>query len=137
MQVESLISGFGTMILVLLLFLAVRRESLAVAGAWLLLTCMRLLGDSVTSLTQGASIAVGMSVFIFVLMRYGLLAGIATQVFVWLWNYPLTADFSVWYAGRALFAIVIGVGLATYGFYTSLAIRPLSLGGSKLSNGIG
>lgn len=86
-----------------------------------------MLGDSVASLAQGISIALGMSLFIFVLMRYGLLAGVASQFFIWLWNYPLTFDFSAWYAGSGIFAIVIGAGLAFYGFYTSIARHLLSL----------
>lgn len=132
MQVESLVSGFGTMILVLLFYLLVRREWLAVAGVWLLLTTMRLLGDNVGSLAQVFSVALGMSLFIFVLMRYGLLAGVASQFFIWLWNYPLTADFTTWYAGSGIFAIIIGAGLAFYGFYTSIARRSFALGDSRL-----
>jgi serine/threonine-protein kinase len=123
LQVEILVSGFGTMILVLLFYLLVKREWLAVTGVWLLLTVMRMLGDSVTSITQSISIGVGMALFIFVLMRYGLFAGIASQFFIWLWNYPLTLDFSTWYASSGIFAMVIGVALASYGFYTSLALR--------------
>jgi serine/threonine-protein kinase len=132
MQVESLVSGFGTMILVLLFYLLVRREWLAVAGVWLLLTMMRLLGERVDSLSQVFSIAVGMALFIFVLMRFGLLAGVASQFFIWLWNYPLTADLTTWYAGSGIFAIVIGVGLAFYGSYTSIARRSFALRDSRL-----
>jgi len=62
--------------------------------------------------------------FMAVLMRYGLLAGIAAQFFTWCWNYPLTADFSTWYAGSGQFAIAIAAGVAIYGFYCCLARQP-------------
>ena len=85
---------------------------------------MRILGENATSLTQELSIGLQLALFIIVLMRYGLLAAIAAQFFTWCWNYPLTADFSAWYAGSGQFAIIIAVGLAIYGFYTCLARQP-------------
>ena len=48
-------------------------------------------------------------------------AGIAAQFFTWCWNYPLTADFSVWYAGAGQFGVVMAAAVAIYGFYTCLA----------------
>lgn len=126
MQVDSLISGFGTMILVLLAYLGLRREWLAVTGVWLLLTFMRVLGENAASPAQELSIALQLALFIIVLMRYGLLAAIAAQFFTWCWNYPLTADLSAWYAGSGEFALAIASGLAVYGFITCLA-RPLRL----------
>jgi hypothetical protein len=34
---------------------------------------------------------------------------------------PITSDFSSWYAGSTLFAFIVIMSLAIYGFYTSLA----------------
>ena len=127
MQVDSLISGFGTMILVLLFYLGLRREGLAVTGVWLLLASMRMLGENAASPMQELSIALQLALFIVVLMRYGLLAAIAAQFFTWCWNYPLTADLSAWYAGSGEFALAIVTGLAVYGFYTCLARPPRPL----------
>lgn len=124
MQVESLVTGFGTMILILLSYLGLRREWLAVTTVWLLLVSVRALGESATSPAQMLSIAVQLALFMIVLMRYGLLAGIAAQFFTWWWHFPMTADFSSWYAGSGQFAIVIATGLAVYGFYTCLGRQP-------------
>lgn len=124
MQVESLVTGLGTMMLVLLFYLGVRREWLAVAGVWLLLAFVRILGEDATSLGQSLSIALQAVLYMIVLMRYGLLALIAAQFFTWYWNYPLTADVSTWYAGSGQFAMAIAAGLAIYGFYTCLARQP-------------
>ena len=127
-QVQSLISGFGTMILVLLLYLGLRREWLAVAVVWLLVTSLRLLEDGSISAVHFIAIGIEFALSFVVLMRYGLLAAIAAQFFTWCWNYPLTGDFSAWYAGNGQFAMVIAAALAVYGFYTSLARRPLKTG---------
>jgi hypothetical protein len=124
MQIDSLIHGLGAMILVLLFYLGLRREWLAVAGVWLLLVSMRILGENATTMVQGLTIGLELALFMIVLMRYGLLAAIAAQFFTWCWNYPLTADFSVWYAGGGQFAMLIAAGLAVYGFYTCLARQP-------------
>ena len=35
-------------------------------------------------------------------------------------TYPLTTNFSVWYATPTIFALVIALGLAIYGFYISI-----------------
>src|SRR5436853_6309010 len=105
-------------------YVGLRREGLAVTGVWLLLVCMRILREDATSLTQELSIGLQLALFIMVLMRYGLLAAIAAQFFTWCWNYPLTADFSAWYAGSGQFAIIIAVGLALYGFYSCLTRQP-------------
>lgn len=37
--------------------------------------------------------------------------------------YPMTTDFSAWYAPSTIFALVIALGLAIYGFYTSIGGR--------------
>lgn len=41
---------------------------------------------------------------------------------------PITSDFSSWYAGSTLFVFVVLIGLAVFGFYTSLAGQPLFKG---------
>jgi hypothetical protein len=59
-------------------------------------------------------------------MRFGLLALIvAFSVAGALGNFPLTADFSTWYAGSSLFAIASVLALAAYALFTALAGRPL------------
>ena len=58
-----------------------------------------------------------------------LLATMVAQLFFFLTRpYPLTTDFSVWYATSTIFALVIALGLAIYGFY-------ISLGGQRVFGG--
>ena len=58
---------------------------------------------------------------VFVAARSGILALYATFLVVGLiYNYPLTLDFSRWYAGRSLFVLLIIVGLAFSGFWSAL-----------------
>ena len=44
--------------------------------------------------------------------------------------YPMTTDFSVWYAPSMVFALALAVGIAVYGFYISLGGQ--SLFGNRL-----
>ena len=66
---------------------------------------------------------------VFLLYRYGLLALItALFYFHLLIFFPITSDFSAWYAGDYVLAIIICLGIAVFGFYTSLAGQPLFRG---------
>jgi len=57
-----------------------------------------------------------------VVTRFGLLAFVATAVTYRLTTtFPITADFSAWYAGGSLFSLIIVAALGVYGFYISLA----------------
>jgi hypothetical protein len=61
---------------------------------------------------------------VFVMIRFGLLALVANNVaFTILQHFPLTTQFSAWYAGIGLTGILLIVALAFYGFYTSLGGR--------------
>jgi hypothetical protein len=63
----------------------------------------------------GAALIVG------TLYRYGLLTLLSAQAFFHVWVFfPITTEFSAWYAGDFVLALVIFVALAAYGFYTSL-----------------
>jgi len=50
---------------------------------------------------------------------------VASSVCLALTDFPLTTDFSAWYAGSSLFAIASVLTLAAYAIYTALAGRPL------------
>lgn len=39
--------------------------------------------------------------------------------------FPITSDFSAWYAADFVLALLIALALAGFGFYTSLAGEPL------------
>ena len=56
-----------------------------------------------------------------VVARFGLLATMAHQLFFFLAiMYPMTTDFSAWYAPSMVFALALAAGIAVYGFYTLL-----------------
>jgi hypothetical protein len=63
---------------------------------------------------------------VFALIRFGVLA-LLSGIFVLLTlrAFPLTADFSAWYAGSSLFAIGSIFALTAYALHTALAGRPL------------
>jgi len=64
--------------------------------------------------------------FLFLLIRFGMLPGLFWAVFMWAGeDVVLTADPSAWYAGRSLTVVLVLAALAGYGFYISLAGRPL------------
>ncbi len=59
-------------------------------------------------------------------VRFGLVVpGIAVFMTNVLLNLPLTLDFSNWYAAHCLFIVLTFVAIGTWGFYTSLAGKPL------------
>jgi serine/threonine-protein kinase len=61
-----------------------------------------------------------------VITRFGLLALIASQFFTLLFaTYPMTWDFSAWYAGSTIFGLCAGLALVVYSFYISLGGQPL------------
>jgi hypothetical protein len=63
---------------------------------------------------------------VFMLIRFGLLALVATFVFgEFLELFPLTTQGSAWYAGISLAGILLMAAMAFYGFHTSLGGRPV------------
>jgi hypothetical protein len=66
------------------------------------------------------------ALLVFILTRFGILALIVTfSVSSILTSFPLTTDFSAWYAGSSLFAIASVLVLTAYALYTALAGRAL------------
>ena len=78
------------------------------------------------SLFDWITIPLFAALLVFILTRFGVLALIvALSVSATLQDFPLTADFSTWYAGSSLFAIASVLALTAYALYTALAGRPL------------
>jgi hypothetical protein len=66
---------------------------------------------------------------VLVVARLGLLAMASVQFFYFMGLFfPYTTDFSAWYAGNTILALLICVAFAFYGFYTSKAGQPLFRG---------
>ena len=66
------------------------------------------------------------SLYLWVYLRLGFLAGIVMSLTLGaLMNFPLTTNFSAWYAGNGLAVVAFFLALAAFGFYTSQAGRPI------------
>jgi serine/threonine-protein kinase len=124
----ALIQGFILLFFLLLIYIIVRRERIAALVVWLI-------GAVTLSLTHEAAAGVpfaclGAALVVWLLYRYGLLALIVALFFVHLVIfYPVTSEFSAWYATDFVLALLIALALAAFGFYTSLAGEPLFRGG--------
>src|SRR5262249_41197388 len=129
---ESVIAGLGALFGLLTLSILFRREWLAVVVYWFFIAVV---GDprNAESLFQSGArpftdyIIAGLiaALWLFALLRFGVLAPVTVFIFADFRFYPLTSDFSVWYAGSGAFALLVAVALSIYGFYTSLAGQPL------------
>jgi Protein kinase domain len=120
---------FGFFIL-LLLVTFLRRELWALVGLWVLVTVLGMLVAQ-TDIRMVPLTAIASFLFVFVLYRYGLLALAFAMFLSHLWVFfPVTSEFTAWYATDFVISLVICVALAVYGFYTSLAGQ--SLFGGKL-----
>jgi serine/threonine-protein kinase len=66
------------------------------------------------------------SIAVLIIYRFGLIS-VACAVFTvdLLANVPFTADLSAWYMSTSIFALLSVIGLAIWGFHTSLAGEPL------------
>ena len=65
---------------------------------------------------------------IFVFLRFGLLAWVFANYFGHCLEFPLTTDFSAWYAGTSLLVLLVLAAIAVYGFRIALAGRPMFSG---------
>jgi serine/threonine-protein kinase len=125
-------SIFGSLLLLLFFFLLrtmFRRTWLTAAVFIVVITLGGFFvstGFGTLGLFDWVTLPLYAALLVLVLMRFGLLALIvAFSVAGTLGNFPLTADFSTWYAGSSLFAIANVLALTGYGLYTALAGRPL------------
>ena len=123
--VSSVFVGFAFLFFLLLLYIILRKEWLAALALFLIA-----LGIEVSAFAFGGprlfwvgSILIAATLTILI-SRFGLLATMVAQLFFFLSiAYPLTTDFSAWYATSTIFALVIALGVAIYGFYISLGGR--------------
>lgn len=115
---------FGLIFLFLLfLFRMVLRRQWA-AGALLIL----ILAASAAFNTENAALgalfgALSGAIFLFVMVRFGLVAMIAAFLFNALMTFPITTNASAWYAGVGFTALALIAAITLYAFYTSLGGR--------------
>ncbi|HJP94057.1 MAG TPA: serine/threonine-protein kinase [Pyrinomonadaceae bacterium] len=125
--VASVFAGFAFLFLLLLFYIVLRRQWLAAIALFVIALAVEFsaFAASAPRFYWIASIMISLTITILV-ARFGLLATMAAQLFFFLSAaYPMTTDFSAWYASSTIFAIVIALGLAVYGFYTSLGGQPV------------
>jgi serine/threonine-protein kinase len=120
----AVFGGLGYMFVLNLAFLAVRRK-------WLALSIFILVSALVSApYATGPLAAVGRSLLFFgltaiALTRFGVLTlAAAMYAALTLLDFPLTTNWSAWYAPTALLAICTLLALALFGFMTTLAGRP-------------
>ena len=123
---SSITNTLGIFFVVFVLRVIFRREWLAAAAFVIILTLL-------TAFLSQASLLVSLPIrlaqnvmLIFILLRFGFLsfvvgAGITSILSL----FPVTTDFSAWYAGSTIFAIAFVVALAIWAFHTALAGRPV------------
>jgi hypothetical protein len=124
---SGVFAQFLFLLLLILLVTLFRKQWLATAVFWILLFSVESLafrrGAHWTDLLGTALIS---TITIVGIARFGLLAMISRALFFELsFHNAITSDFSSWYFGNTIFAAVVLLGLAVYGFYTSLAGQPL------------
>jgi eukaryotic-like serine/threonine-protein kinase len=123
--VVSIFVGFAFLFFLLLLYIVLRKEWLAALALFLIALTIEVSAFAFGGprLFWVASILVAAAITI-VVARFGLFATMVAQLFFFLSvTYPQTTDLSAWYATSTIFALVIALGLAIYGFYTSLGGR--------------
>jgi len=115
-------------LLLLLHMIFRRRQRLALAAAWLLFTGVSTL--SVRPLKISVFFAAVYSALIIIAAtRFGLLTLTSALFFVTMFgNYPMTTDFSVWYAPSTIFVLVVTGAVVAFAFYTSLGGQPVFKG---------
>jgi serine/threonine-protein kinase len=123
MQYAAVFAGlFWLLALVLMRFL-LRNQWLAGAVLVLLWTAFVAwgLGFGSGSYVFSLQVVVNTLVFVFVLLRYGLLAEVAAVFsFFMLHLLPITSDFGAWYGESSLFCLAVVAAVGVYGFHASL-----------------
>jgi serine/threonine-protein kinase len=120
----SVVEALAIMALLILSRVVFRRRWLALGASLLVLTVLGLTGENIA--VEAPMSLVLAVLIVFVATRFGLLALAFRQLTYHLLTvFPLTLDFSRWYAGRSLFVVLVVVGLALFSFRTSLGGKPV------------
>ncbi len=124
-----IISIFGSFVVLFTLFLLrafLRKEWLAAIVCIFLITFFRPPSADPWTAVTVVSILITTSLAVFLFLRFGLLAVMASYFFDdILGSFPLTTQMSAWYAGLSIAGILLMAAIAFYAFYTSLGGQPL------------
>ena len=124
--ISAIMIGLVLILLFFLLRVLLRRQWLAAAAFALLFTGIGILQFG-SHLVTGALIEALTVLFLIAgMLRFGVLsivlAAFTAQLLA---SYPLTTDFSAWYAGGIVLVVAILLALTAYAFHTAVAGRPL------------
>jgi len=123
--VDTLSKSLGILFLIFFCLVMLRKQWLAASVVVVMLAGIYAINDSNALIGWPVNILF-FGLMVFTLMRFGLLAvAAALFVAVFLNQFPVNTDLSVWYAGDAAFTILFTVALAVFGFRTTLAGQPL------------
>jgi len=121
----SLLSTLGIFFIFFLLRTLLRREWIAAVVFVLLLTIFATIFSQTSVVVLPIRLA-QYTLIMFIMLRFGLLPFVVGQaVASILISFPITTEFSAWYAGSAIFALAFTLVLAGWAFHTALGGRPL------------
>lgn len=121
----ALCSAFGLLFLMFFLRAVLRRTWLAAAVVVLIFAVPPATWSS-APVVQGVISATRIGLYVFVLVRFGLLALVAMYFMDGLlYAMPISLNLTAWYGGYAACSILIAVAILLYGFLTALAGQPL------------
>jgi len=123
---NSILNTLGIFFVLFVFRLIFRKEWLTAAVFVLFFAALGMLATNGSAFMTLPIRLLQISVMLYVMLRCGLFpyvvgACVASVLVL----FPVTTDFSAWYAGSAIFTLVCIVALTGYAFYTALAGRPL------------
>ena len=123
---NSVLLALVWFVLIFVLRAVLRRDWLAAVAFVLIYMALNWLATPAAPALAALFGAVQTALLVFVMLRFGLVALIASSfVFELLLMFPTTADFLLWYAGASLFALLSVAAMAAFAFHASLAGQPL------------
>ena len=122
---DTLNKALGILFLIFLFRVLLRKQWLAAGVVIILLAAMYAMNDPNPYIGWSMNILF-FGLMVFTLMQFGLLA-VAAALFVAVFvnQFPLNTDLSVWYAGDTAFTLLFTAAVAVWGFRTALAGQPL------------
>lgn len=105
-----------------------RNAWLAAAGFVALGAFLTAAGSAVPAESAGLAVLY-VSLLLWVMIRFGVLPGVLMQtISAETFNWPLTSDFSAWYADKGLIVVALVLSLAVWSFRNALGGRKVLQG---------
>ncbi|MGQ0733158.1 MAG: serine/threonine-protein kinase [Acidobacteriota bacterium] len=120
---QSVFTGLSAVFVLVVLRVAIGRRALAIAALVALVSIAYSLASEYFWITLAGNLVLN-TFFVLLLVRVGLLAAVVafyvSGVFI---VFPVTVEFSRWYAGAGVSALMVVAGLATIGFMNAVRRR--------------